>query len=50
MSLSPRIPAPPDTLPVPLNEHRHRLPHNTPVVATSVLGGLHHDYRLDKIA
>jgi hypothetical protein len=35
---------------VPSNEHRHNLPVGYRVVKRSVLGGLHHEYRLVKKA
>jgi putative transposase len=47
MSLGPGIPQPPTPVPVPLQTHRHRLPAHLPVVARSILGGLHHEYRLE---
>jgi putative transposase len=47
MSLGPGIPQPPASLPALLQDHRHRLPAHLHVVACSILGGLHHDYRLE---
>jgi hypothetical protein len=35
---------------VPASDHRHKLPAGYRVVKTSVLGGLHHEYRLVKEA
>lgn len=49
-SLGPGIPQPPPSLPVPRQEHRHRLPEHLQVVAYSILGGLHHAYALEKQA
>jgi putative transposase len=48
MALGPGIPRPPWSLPVPLQAHRHRWPKPYHVVAGSILGGLHHDYRLEQ--
>jgi transposase InsO family protein len=47
MSLGPGIPQPPASLPALLQDHRHRLPAHLHVVACSILGGLHHAYRLE---
>jgi putative transposase len=47
MGLGPGIPQPPPQSPVPLQAHRHRLPPHLPVVARPILGGLHHEYRLE---
>jgi putative transposase len=44
MASGPGIPQPPVSLPVPLQEHRHRLPEPLQVVAHPILGGLHHEY------
>jgi putative transposase len=46
MALGPGIPQPPQS-PVPLQVHRHRLPTHLHVVTRSILGGLHHEYRLE---
>jgi putative transposase len=48
-SLGPGIPDAPSVLPA-VEASRHILPHDQRVVAKSVLGGLHHEYRLEKIA
>ena len=50
MSLGPGIPRPKRTLPVPRQVHRHRMPTGQRIAARPVLGGLHHDYRLEKQA
>ena len=50
MSLGPGIPQPPPPLPVPLHVHRHQLPDHLWVVTRPILGGLHHEYRLAKVA
>src|SRR6266849_4490822 len=49
MSLGPGIPAPLKPSP-PHSEHRHRLPPGHRVRRKAVLGGLHHEYWLEKIA
>jgi putative transposase len=48
-SLGPGIPDTSVVLPV-AGPSRHEISHNHRVVAKSVLGGLHHEYRLEKIA
>jgi putative transposase len=48
-SLGPGIPEP-NQESVPASDHRHKLPAGYRVVETSVLGGLHHEYRLVKEA
>ena len=50
MSLGPGIPRLSVCLPVPLQVHRHRLPQSLRVVARPILGGLHHEYRLEEKA
>jgi hypothetical protein len=50
MSLGPGIPQAPASLPIPLHEHRHRISPHLRVVAGPVLGGLHHNYWLEKAA
>jgi hypothetical protein len=50
MSLGPGIPQLPVSLPAPLHTHRHRLPPRVRVVSRSILGGLHHEYRLEEHA
>jgi len=48
--LGPGIPQLPPHPSVPLQAHRHGLPEHLRVVAHSILGGLHHDDRLEKKA
>jgi hypothetical protein len=50
MALGPGFPDPPASLPVTPQPHRHRLPADVRLTARPVLGGVHHDYRLEKIA
>jgi transposase InsO family protein len=48
MALGPGIPQPPLHLPTPRHVYRHRFPAHLRVVAHQVLGGLHHEYRLEE--
>ena len=48
-ALGPGIPEPIHAS-VPASGHRHRLPSGYRIISISVLGGLHHDYRLEKEA
>lgn len=50
MALGPGIPDAPAGLPVQPQSHRHRLPDGVRVASTPILGGLHHEYRLDRAA
>jgi putative transposase len=47
MALGPGIPQPSSDLPIPLQAHRHKVPQDLCVVAHPILGGLHHEYRLE---
>jgi transposase InsO family protein len=47
MSLGPGLPQCSSSLPALLCEHRHRWPKPYHVVARPILGGWHHDYRLE---
>jgi transposase InsO family protein len=50
MSLGPDMPQPTRYLAVHRQAHRHQIATGQHVVARSVVGGLHHDYRLEKRA
>jgi putative transposase len=50
MSLGPGIPQPPPGLPIRQQTHRHGLPEHMHVVGRPILGGLHHEYRLEQQA
>ena len=49
-SLGPGIPDPREGLPAPLAANRHEIPKGHRVVVQPILGGLHHEYWLEKIA
>ena len=46
-SLGPGVPQPPSSLPVPPQAHRHHVSKHLRVVGYPILGGLHHEYRLE---
>jgi putative transposase len=48
-SLGPGIPEPSNLVPLP-SSGRHTLPEGSRVMARPVLGGLHHEYQLEKVA
>jgi putative transposase len=48
MSLGPGIPQPPLGLPIRLQTYRHCLPEHMRVVGWPILGGLHHEYKLEE--
>jgi putative transposase len=50
LSLGPGFPEPSEDVPAKPQSHRHRLPPGARVVARPILGGLHHEYRLDHAA
>jgi putative transposase len=50
MALGPGIPQPPASLPVTLQTYRHQLPEHLQVVVHPILGGVHHEYRLQEQA
>jgi transposase InsO family protein len=50
MSLGPGIPSPPTPLPISHHQPRHQLPSGQWVVKQPILGGLHHEYGLEKRA
>jgi hypothetical protein len=49
-SLGPGIPDLGEAFATTRNCHRHQVAPDSKVVARSVLGGLHHEYRLERIA
>lgn len=49
-SLGPGFPEAGQNSPVPIQKHRHQLQEGYRVRSKAILGGLHHEYRLEKIA
>lgn len=50
LSLGPGIPESPEIMLLPRNRHRHSLGEDCKVAVRAILGGLHHEYRLERIA
>ena len=50
LSLGPGIPESAEIILFPQNLHRHSLAEDCRVAARAILGGLHHEYRLERIA
>lgn len=50
MSLGGGVPEPNEQVPAPLLPHRHHLPSDARVIAKPILGGLSHEYRLERAA
>jgi len=50
MSLGPGVPEPGESYPAPPLAPRHAIPSDARIVSKPVLGGLHHEYRLEKFA
>ena len=50
MSLGPGVPEPGEVYPAPILSERHVVPEDIDVASTSILGGLHHEYRFAKRA
>jgi putative transposase len=50
VSLGPDVPRPISLFPVPRQPHRHQMATGQRVVARPVIGGLHHEYRLEQKA
>jgi putative transposase len=49
-SLGPGLPEPGDGLPAPLQKEHYQIPVGYRVSVRPILGGLHHEYRLEKMA
>ncbi len=50
MSLGPGVPEPNEIYPAAPLPHRHEIPPDARLISTPVLGGLHHEYRLERAA
>jgi transposase InsO family protein len=49
-SLGPGLPEPRLAFPTPPQAHRHQIPEGYEIKTKSILGGLHHEYQLERIA
>jgi len=50
MSLGPGIPDPVPGRAIPRKMHGHKVPSDTAIKKRAILGGLHHEYRLEQPA